>query len=66
MTKMKRLFLVLITGLFIGGLGVGLTACPDNDGPAEEAGEKVDKAMEKAGDKMEDAGDKVEDEMDKK
>lgn len=36
-----------------------ITAC-EQDGPAEEAGEKIDNAMEKAGDKMEHAGDKME------
>jgi hyperosmotically inducible protein len=33
---------------------LGLSGC-DKDGPAEQAGEKVDQAAEKAGEKMEEA-----------
>lgn len=40
------------------GLGFGIGAC-ERKGPAERAGEKVDKAVERAGDKVERAGDKV-------
>lgn len=40
-----------------------LSAC-DQEGPAEEAGEKIDNSMEKAGDKMEQAGDKIEQKAD--
>lgn len=41
-----------------------LTGC-DQDGPAEQAGEKIDNAVEKAGDKIEEAGDKVQDSVDR-
>lgn len=41
-------------------LAMMLTACGEPDGPAEQAGEKIDHAMEKAGDKMEEAGDAIE------
>ena len=37
-------------------IGVGLAACED-DGPVEEAGEKVDESVEEAGDAIEDAAD---------
>ena len=36
-----------------------LAAC--EKGPAEKAGEKIDKAADKAGDKLKEAGDKVKD-----
>jgi hyperosmotically inducible protein len=39
-------------------LGFGIGAC-ERKGPAERAGEKVDKAVEGAGDKVEHAGEKV-------
>lgn len=44
---------------------LGLSACDSSDGPAEQAGEDVDRAMEKAGDQMEEAGDKAEDATDR-
>jgi len=37
-----------------------LAAC-EQDGPAEQAGEKIDNAVESAGDKLEQAGDKIQD-----
>lgn len=40
------------------GLGFGIGAC-EKKGPAERAGERVDKAVERAGDKVEQAGEKV-------
>ncbi len=46
------------------GAAGALTACDTNDGPAEQAGEKVDNAVEHAGDKMEQAGDKMEEKAD--
>jgi len=44
--------------LLVVGLGFGIGAC-ERKGPAERAGEKVDKTVEKAGDKVEQAGEKV-------
>ena len=42
------------------GLGsAGLAACDSSDGPAEQAGEKVDNATQKAGEAIENAGDKI-------
>jgi hypothetical protein len=37
---------------------VSFAACK-KQGPAERAGEKIDKTIEKAGDKIEEAGDKI-------
>lgn len=36
----------------------------ENEGPAEKAGKKIDRAVEDAGDAIEDAGDKIEDSVD--
>lgn len=42
------------------GLGsAGLAACDSSDGPAEQAGEKVDNATQKAGEAIENVGDKI-------
>jgi hypothetical protein len=40
-------------------LGFALIAC-EQEGPAEEAGEKVDEAVEEASEKVEEAGEAVE------
>lgn len=61
MSVLKKLLLILITGFFMIGLG----GCPDQEGPAERTGEKVDEAVEHAGEEMEEAGDKIEDSVDK-
>lgn len=54
----KKLFLVLIFGISLIGLG----ACPD-DGAMEETGEEIDEAVEDTGDAMEDAADDAGDAM---
>jgi hypothetical protein len=43
------------------GLGTMAVVGCDDDGPAERAGEKVDRAADRAGDKVKDAGDRIED-----
>ncbi len=51
-----------LTTLLVGLLTTflfGLGAC-EREGPAERAGEKVDKATEQAGESLEQAGEKVE------
>jgi hypothetical protein len=52
--------MILIAGIFMIGLG----GCPEEEGPAERAGEEIDEAMEEAGeeaeDALEDAGDTME------
>ncbi|MCC6872680.1 MAG: antitoxin [Sandaracinaceae bacterium] len=40
------------------------SGCP-RKGPAERAGEKIDRGVEKAGDSLEKAGDKIEDATDR-
>lgn len=49
---------MLLAAVFVSGLFA--TAC-HKEGPAEEAGKKMDKAASDLGDKMEDAGDKLRD-----
>ncbi|MDN3521260.1 hypothetical protein [Halomonas ramblicola] len=52
----RKLGLTLAAGL----LALGLAACEDDPGPAEEAGQEVDQAMEEAGDNVEEMGDEME------
>lgn len=58
--KQKRLAASFAAAL----LTIGISAC-DRDGPAERAGEKIDRAGEKTGDKMERAADKAGDKMER-
>lgn len=45
---------------FLLGLGTaGLAACDSTDGPAEQAGEKIDNATQKAGQAVENMGDNI-------
>jgi hypothetical protein len=45
----------------MGALILGLSGCPQKEGPAEKAGKSVDQAMDKAGEKIEEAGKSVQD-----
>jgi len=54
MSLLKEIMLVLFSCMII----VSFAACK-KQGPAERAGEKIDKTIEKAGDKIEEAGEKV-------
>jgi hypothetical protein len=54
MIATKKLAILLL----VVGLGFGIGAC-ERKGPAERAGEQIDKAVEGAGDKVEQAGEKV-------
>lgn len=51
-----RVYKLLAAALALG-LVLAVTGCGDDDGPAEEAGEKIDEAVEEAGDKVEEATD---------
>ena len=55
MRNIGKLTTILITIAFIF---VGFGAC-EKQGPAEQAGEKLDNAVEEAGESMEEAGDEV-------
>jgi hypothetical protein len=54
MSILRKVFLVFCSGIII----FSFTACK-KEGPAERAGQKIDKAIDKAGDKVEEAGEKV-------
>jgi len=54
MSILKKIILVLFSCMIIASFA----ACK-KQGPAERAGEKIDKTIEKAGDKIEEAGDKI-------
>ena len=58
MNSIVKTFIAASSAAFLAG---GLAACDDNDGPAEQAGEKIDEATEEAADAVEDAADEVED-----
>ena len=60
MIATKKLAILLL----VVGLGFGIGAC-ERKGPAERAGEQIDKAVEGAGDKVEQAGEKVEEKTDR-
>jgi hypothetical protein len=55
MSLFRKLLLALCSGLLV----FSFMAC-QKEGPAEKAGEKVDKAMEQAEEKMEQTGEKME------
>ncbi|HSH29851.1 MAG TPA: hypothetical protein VK971_08085 [Thiohalobacter sp.] len=44
-------------------LGLTLAGCGESQGPAEEAGEKIDESMETAKDKLEETGEEMGDAM---
>lgn len=47
----------IVAALFVSSLMITLPACDNNQGPLEEAGEKMDDTVEDAGDAIEDATD---------
>ena len=57
---MKALTLLSIMTLILAGNV--LTGCEATEGPAEEAGEKIDNAIENTGEAIEEAGDKLREE----
>ena len=57
-----KIFRSLLFALLMVAAVVGIYGCPQNDandGPAEQAGEKIDDAVDNAGDTIQDAGDKA-------
>lgn len=46
-------------------LGPALTACEDEEGPAEKLGKQVDESVDQAGQELEKAADKIEEAADK-
>ena len=55
MSRLKRI-IMLICALFLLNVFI---ACQSQEGPAEQAGKKIDETVEKAGEEIEQAGDKV-------
>lgn len=51
----------VIIAAVMSTLILGLTGCPEKEGPVERAGKSVDKAMDKAGEQIEQAGKNVQD-----
>jgi hypothetical protein len=49
------------TTLLISTLLVALSGCQKQEGPAEQAGKKVDETVNKVGQQVEKAGDKIQD-----
>lgn len=56
----------IIKGAAVGAVItiVGLSAC-EREGPAERAGEQIDRGVERAGESLERAGDRVQDRTDR-
>ena len=51
----------MVIAAVMSALILGLAACAQKEGPAEQAGQSIDKAMDKAGQKIEQAGESVQD-----
>ncbi len=54
----KTISAALIAGAL---LGVSVAGCQKQEGPAEQAGKKVDEAIDKAGEQVEKAGEAIQD-----
>ncbi|WP_431024519.1 hypothetical protein [Halomonas sp. H5] len=50
----------LAMAALVAMMGLGLAACEDDPGPAEEAGQNIDEAMEDAGEGVEEMGESLE------
>ena len=48
---------VLLAVVCLSGVGMAVTACDDSEGPAEQAGEKVDEAVQDTKRAIDDATD---------
>ncbi|WP_405231684.1 hypothetical protein [Lentisalinibacter salinarum] len=63
MRVVKTLTRISLTALLAGMFAVGISACEEDKGPAEKAGERVDEAIEETGDTMEEAAEEAGDEL---
>jgi hypothetical protein len=61
MMKQKSVGESLVAVLAMSALLVALSGCDSQEGPAEQAGEKIDNAAEQTGEKIEQAGDAIQD-----
>lgn len=62
-TAMKR-SLAVLAALPLASAPLWLLAGCDSEGPAEQAGEKIDEAADDVGDAVEDAADEIDDAVD--
>lgn len=58
---MMKLVKFVGAALFMSALFAALPGCQNREGPAEQAGKKMDQAVEQAGEKVEKAGDNIQD-----
>lgn len=58
---MSKFGMNVAAGIAMMLLATALSACQKQEGPAERAGEKIDKAMENAGEHIEEAGENIQD-----
>lgn len=56
---MNTLTKIIGAALIVAVLGLSLSACQKQEGPAERAGKEVDQAAEKVGQKIEKIGDDI-------
>ncbi|CAM4186833.1 hypothetical protein VRRI112168_17265 [Vreelandella rituensis] len=56
---MSKILHKLILILLVSILTAGLTACQDEPGPAEKAGQQLDEAMQETGDSIEGLGEDI-------
>jgi hypothetical protein len=60
MSILKKLLLFSRLILIAGAFTIGLSGCPEREGPAERTGEEIDETVEEGGEEMEEAGEEVE------
>lgn len=58
---MMKLDKMALTALAMGALLVTLSGCQQQEGPAEQAGKKLDQTTEKVGEQVEKAGESIQD-----
>jgi hypothetical protein len=58
---MMKLDKMALTALAMGALFVTLSGCQKQEGPAEQAGKKLDQTTEKVGEQVEKAGESIQD-----
>ncbi len=59
--RMMKFDKMALTALAMGALFVTLSGCQQQEGPAEQAGKKLDQTTEKVGEQVEKAGESIQD-----
>lgn len=62
---MMKLKITMSSAIVMTALLAALYGCQKSEGPAEQAGQKIDKAVEKAGEKIEQATEKLGEKVEK-